>query len=77
MCLFKEHIIGLVALLKLEPPRDNYPFLRKLNSFCIEKAGRCRINSKLREFCDGHPNLSFTTAKKLFGALESRYWFLL
>jgi len=73
MCLFKKHLIGLAALLKLESLAGNYPFFRKLNSFCLEKAGRYRIDPKLREFCERRPGLSFTEAKRLFDAREKRY----
>lgn len=72
-CEFKQHLIKLSAFLKIYSLRNNLKMYQQLNEFCREKKARNRIDPDLKTFCDEHPDLTFTEAKKKFDKKYRRY----
>lgn len=72
-CELKTHLIRLAACLKIYCLRNNQDFFVRLNGFCKEKKARYRLDPELREFCEGHKDLTFSEAKVEFDRLMRRY----
>jgi radical SAM protein with 4Fe4S-binding SPASM domain len=72
-CEFKQHLIKLAAYLKVYCLKNNLKMFEQLNDFCLEKKARNRIDPELKDFCDAHPNMTFTEAKKEFDKQNKRY----
>ncbi len=72
-CEFKQHLIKLAAYLKIYCLRNNPGMFEQLYKFCNEKKARNKINPELKAYCEAHPDLTFTDAKREFDEIAKKY----
>lgn len=73
MCELKKKMIVLANWLERKILAENYPFHEKISNFVEEKMKRFSKNEELHLFIKEHPEMSFTTAKRVFDQINKKY----
>lgn len=73
MCEYKRHVILLAAYFAFSVIEGNRCAAMGIRAFCEEVESRKKIDPKLLEFLNRHPEMSFTAGKEAFDKLEHRY----